>query len=108
MTKKELEAENERLAEENKGMRELLAAISAVADTVPIAKGDDAAEWRRSVRVLANISGLAKVDDWGGYLAYAAGELRAIAAEPVGYEVFVRSESFAPVTADSEPKAAVL
>jgi len=94
MLKKELEAEVARLAEENKGMRELLAAISAVAGTVPIAKDDNAAEWRRSVHVLANISYLAKVDDgWDGFLAYAAGELRAVAAAPVGYEVYASPEN---------------
>jgi hypothetical protein len=103
-TRADLAAAVARLTGENAALRDLLAAVSLAAGTVPVARHDDAAEWRRSCRVLANIKGLARLDDWAGYLAYAAEEMRAVAAEPVGYEVYVRPQDaeFAPVVTGSE------
>lgn len=96
-TKADLAAAVTRLTQENAQMRDLLAAIRLAADTVPVSKDNDSiAEWRRSTRVLSNIKGLAKPGDWGGYLAYAAEELRAIAAEPVGYEVYQPEDNVCP------------
>jgi hypothetical protein len=106
-TRADLAAAVARLTGENAALRDLLAAVSLAAGTVPVAKHDDAAEWRRSCRVLANIKGLARLDDWAGYLAYAAGEMRAVAAEPVGYEVYVRPEDDEPAEvscADPHPQ----
>lgn len=102
-TKADLAAEAARLAQENAQMRDLLAAVSLAAGTVPVSEDNDwAAEWKRSTRVLASIKSLSRLDDghsdWKGYLAYAAGELRSLAAEPAGYEVYQP----APVITDSE------
>jgi hypothetical protein len=91
-TKADLAAAVAKLTEENAGLRELLAAVSLAADTVPVSKDSNlSAEWQRSTRVLANIKGLSDLSDWPGYLAWAAGELRSIAAEPPGYEAYEAS-----------------
>lgn len=94
MNKQELEAENRRLTDENGALRELLGAVSVIAGTVPVAKdGGWLPEWKRSTRVLANIKHLSRLPGgWDGEIAYATEELRAIAAEPVGYEVYVEPE----------------
>lgn len=92
-TKADLAAAVTKLTQENAGMRELLAAISLAAD-VPVSKGGGYAdEWKRSTRVLAVIKHAADIDgSWDGYLAWAAGEVRSLAAEPAGYEVYVKPE----------------
>lgn len=92
-TKADLAAAVAKLTQENAQLRDLLAAISLAAGTVPVSKGNDyLGEWKRSTKVLANIKVLSRLgdghSDWDGYLAYAAGELQAIAAEPAGYEVY--------------------
>jgi hypothetical protein len=91
-TKADLAAENARLREENAQMRDLLAAVSLAAGTVPVSNGNDyAAEWKRSTKVLAVIKNAAALRDWDGHLAWAAEEVRSLAAEPVGYEVYAET-----------------
>jgi hypothetical protein len=102
-TKADLAAAVTKLTEENAGLRDLLAAVSLAADTVPVSKGSDyLAEWKRSTRVLASVKVMSHLDgDWAGELAYAAGHLREVAAEPVGYEVYVETVA-APLADDGD------
>jgi hypothetical protein len=92
-TKADLATAVAKLTEENAGLRDLLAAVSLAADTVPVARGAGYIdEWKRSTHVLSVIKHAAALSDWNGYLAWAAGEVRSLAAEPVGYEVHVKPE----------------
>lgn len=97
-TKADLAAAVAKLTEENKGMRDLLAAISLAAGTVPVSQHNDyLGEWKRSTKVLANIKTASHLDDWAGRFAYWSAELRAVAAELPGYEVYE------PEDAEPEP-----
>jgi hypothetical protein len=89
-TKADLAAAVAKLTQENAQMRDLLAAISLAAGTVPISEGNDyAGEWKRSVKVLSAIKAAAALDDnWAGSAAWGAEYAREVAAEPVGYEVY--------------------
>ena len=98
-TKADLKAAVATLTEENAGLRELLAAASECAGTVPVAaSGGEHAEWRRSTTVLSKIKVLCALDGgWKGEAAYGARVLRESSAEPVGYEVYAEPE---PVPAE--------
>lgn len=106
MTKDQLATENRRLREENKGLRDLLAAVSLAAGTVPTADGAEP-EWKELRRAVHVLSGIKVAADPGGSWAWghATGEaakfLRERAAEPVGYEVYepAQDETPASVTA---------
>jgi len=90
-TKADLAAAVATLIQENAQLRDLLAAVSLAADTVPVANNPSFIdEWKRSTKVLSAIKILCRLDEYpgSGHLAYAAEELRLIAAEPVGYEVY--------------------
>ncbi|HTJ69233.1 MAG TPA: hypothetical protein VL551_16975 [Actinospica sp.] len=89
-TKADLAAAVAKLTQESAQMRDLLAAISLAAGTVPISAGNDyLAEWKRSTKVLSTIKAVAVLDDdWAGSAAWGARYAREVAAEPVGYEVY--------------------
>jgi hypothetical protein len=104
-TKADLAAAVARLTQENAGLRDLLAAISLAAGTVPVSKDNDyPAEWKRSTKVLAVIKNAADLSDWDGYLAWAAEETRSLAAEPVGYEVYQPEGPGVTEPAQDEPE----
>jgi len=104
-TKADLAAAVAKLTQENAQMRDLLAAISLAAGTVPVSKDNDyPAEWKRSTKVLSAIKTAASLDDnWAGSAAWGAEYTREIAAEPVGYEVY--QPEGAELHAAPEPEA---
>jgi hypothetical protein len=102
-TKADLAAAVATLTAENAGLRDLLAAVSLAADTVPVANNPSFIdEWKRSTKVLSAIKILCRLDEYpgSGHLAYAAEELRAVAAEPVGYEVYTEPPVIPPAERD--------
>lgn len=92
MLKKELEAENARLTDENEALRELLGAVQALAAVPKPADYADRYFWACEIR-LSTIATWAQQDEHsaGPYAARVmrgwAARLRERAAEPVQYEV---------------------
>lgn len=108
-TKAGLAAAVAKLTEENAGLRDLLAAVSECARSVPQATYDDARkELRRATHMLVDISVVTGPDGswtWGWATGDAAAFLRKSAAEPLGYEPYAEPEP-APVIAGSEQQPA--
>lgn len=104
MTKQELEAENRRLAGENAGLRDLLASVSEIARSVPMADHDHHKELRRAALTLCTIKAATTPDGswaWGWASGHAAAFLRKEAAEPVAYEVYAEQPA---VAVEPEPE----
>lgn len=100
-TKADLATAVAKLTEENAGLRELLAAVSEYARSVPLAVGDQRQELRRATETLIHIGVItdpcgAWVWGWGG--GQGAARLREHAAKPVDYEVYVRPEDAEPAS----------
>lgn len=105
-TKADLAAAVATLTEENAGLRDMLAAVSECARSVPLAVYDQQhEELRRAKDVLTELSGVTDpcgtwAWSWGS--GQGAAYLREHAAEPVGYQVYGVSAK-----AESDEAAAV-
>jgi len=96
-TKADLAAAVAKLTEENAGMRDLLAAVSECARTVPLAAAGEPSykERSRATSVLTRISVVTDPGstwEWSWGSGQGAAHLRELAAEPPGYEVYVEPE----------------
>lgn len=114
-TKADLAAAVAKLTEENAGLRDLLAAVSDVARTAPIAAVGEP-DYKRDSRMSSILSAVGVVTDpkstwtwsWGVVStdSGAAAFLRRLAAEPPGYEVYVEAQDdelhAPPVITDGE------